>query len=107
MPRRRKLVVLGLLGTTLDSGRGAGRWDRWRPTVAMVQHEDLVIDRLELLCPKSASDIADTVTRDIVHASPETRVVRHPFEVADPWDFESVYGALSDFARAYPFDLEH
>ena len=26
--------------------------------------------------------------------------------IADPWDFEEVYGALHDFARGYPFDPE-
>jgi len=32
---RRKLVVFGILGTTLDAGKGNARWDRWRPTVAL------------------------------------------------------------------------
>jgi transcriptional regulatory protein RtcR len=42
--------VIGFLGTQLDSGNpGAGRWEKWRPTVSLVQHEDVVIDRLELL----------------------------------------------------------
>src|SRR5207244_3158914 len=27
-------------------------------------------------------------------------------ELADPWDFELVFGALHDFARAYPFRPE-
>ncbi len=27
-------------------------------------------------------------------------------DLQDPWDFEEVYGALHDFARAYPFDPE-
>ena len=27
-------------------------------------------------------------------------------DLTDPWDFEEVYGALHDFARAYPFDPE-
>ncbi len=100
-------MVLGLLGTTLDAGRGGGRWDRWRPTVALTQHEDLLVDRLELLYPKVATGLADTVVRDVEHASPETRVVRHLFELADPWDFQAVYAALHDFARSYPFDTEN
>jgi transcriptional regulatory protein RtcR len=28
MPK--KTVVIGFLGTQLDSGRGAGRWEKWR-----------------------------------------------------------------------------
>ena len=101
---RRKLVVLGLLGTSLDAGRGAGRWDKWRPTVALTQHEDLLVDRLELLHGAASADLVRGLTADIGEASPETRVVPRVVELPDPWDFESVYGALHDFARAYPFD---
>jgi transcriptional regulatory protein RtcR len=104
---RRRLVVIGLLGTSLDAGRGGGRWDRWRPTVALTQHEDLLVDRLELLYGKAGAPIADVVVADIAHTSPETRVVRHVVEFKDAWDFEDVYSTLDDFARRYPFDVEH
>jgi transcriptional regulatory protein RtcR len=107
MPARRKLVVLGLLGTTLDTGRGRGRWERWRPTVSLTQHDDLLVDRLELLHDRRASGIADGVVEDIAHTSPATQVVRHLFDLRDAWDFEDVYASLHDFARAYPFDVEH
>ena len=42
-------VVVGFLGTQLDAGQGAGRWEKWRPTLSLMQHEDTVIHRLELL----------------------------------------------------------
>lgn len=45
---QKKNVVIGFLGTQLDAGQGAGRWSKWRPTVSLVQHEDTLIDRLEL-----------------------------------------------------------
>lgn len=106
MPRR-KLVVIGFLGTTLDAGRGSTRWEHWRPTVALTQHEDLLVHRLELLHGAASVDLARTVVRDIHHASPETQVTQHPFELDDPWDFEGVYAALQDFAAGYPFDPEH
>ena len=104
MTARRPLVVLGLLGPTLDQGRDARRWDRWRPTVALAQHEDLVVDRLELLHGARFASLADVVSDDVQKASPETTVVRHVVDFEDPWDFESVYGVLHDFARSYPFD---
>ena len=46
---KKKTVALGFLGTQLDSGRGAGRWEKWRPTVSLVQHQDMLVDRLELI----------------------------------------------------------
>ena len=102
-----KTVVIGMLGSTLDRGLAAHRWERWRPTVALGMHSDLLIDRLDLLHSEAHSQTADAVAGDLAVVSPETSVVRHRFEVRNPWDFEEVYAALYDFARAYPFDTEN
>ena len=102
--RPRRTVVIGLIGATLDRGKGPGRWEAWRPSVAACQHEDLLIDRFELLYQQRFSSLAATVCADIRQVSPETEVRQWPVELRDPWDFEDVYGALHDFARAYPFD---
>jgi transcriptional regulatory protein RtcR len=102
----RKHVVIGLLGATLDSGKGSERWERWRPTVALCQHEDLLIHRFELLYQKKFAGIARSVINDIATVSPETEVKSNEIELADPWDFEEVYGALHDFAAAYEFDTD-
>lgn len=103
----RRTVVISLLGPTLDSGAGPSRWDRWRPTVSLGQHEDLAVDRLELLSQAKYDDLADTVAGDFRQVSPETEIRRHRIEYADPWDFEEVYTTLLDFARGYPFDPEN
>lgn len=102
----KKTVTLGLLGPTLDNGRGAKRWERWRPTVALCQQEDLLIDRFELLYQRRYRSLLDDLVDDIRQVSPETEVVPHLLELDDPWDFENVFGALHDFARSYPFDPE-
>ncbi|MCA9277553.1 MAG: sigma 54-interacting transcriptional regulator [Phycisphaeraceae bacterium] len=100
----RPTVVVGLLGTTLDAGKGPKRWERWRPTVSLCQHEDFLVDRLELIHDKRAGSLADVIEADIGAASPETKVVRHIINMRDPWDFEEVYSSLHDFASSYPFD---
>lgn len=104
---RRKTVVIGMLGSTLDQGWTRQRWERWRPTVSLGQHDDLRVDRLELLYSRLHEQIAENVIGDLALVSPETTVERHIFEVQNPWDFEEVYSALYDFARSYPFDTEH
>lgn len=96
------VVVFGLLGTTLDTG-GKKRWQRWRPTVDLCRHEDLVVDRLELLHGSRWTALAEQVTEDIASISPTTKVRCHVLDFADPWDFESVYASLLDFARSYRF----
>jgi len=103
-PKRR--VVVGILGPMLDRGVGPKRWEQWRPTVALCQHEDLLVERLELLYENRFSAIADRVIGDISSVSPETRVVRHLVDWSNPWDFESVYSVLHDFARNYVFDTD-
>ncbi len=102
MPR----VVLGLIGTTLDAGRDPSRWESWRPSVSLCQHEEFLVDRFEILYEQGRESLAETVRDDIGSVSPETEVRLHPIALRDPWDFEEVYGTLQDFARAYPFDPE-
>lgn len=99
----RSLVVIGMLGSTLDAGMGPKRWEKWRPTVAMCRHEDLLISRIELLYQKSFSALCDRIVEDIAEISPETQVKPRLIEFDDPWDLEQVYGALHDFAKSYPF----
>jgi transcriptional regulatory protein RtcR len=94
--------VIGLVGANLDRG-GRNRWERWRPTLDLCRHEDFVVDRLELLFEPMHEFVVDQLEPDIKVVSPETQLVRHPIELGDPWDFESVYAALLDFARSYPF----
>ena len=48
MSTKRKIAI-GLLGPMLDQGKGPTRWERWRPSVALCQHEDLLLSRFELL----------------------------------------------------------
>ena len=100
------IVVIGLLGTTLDVGKHPDRWQNWRPTISVCQQPDMIVDRFELLHGKRETAMAEQVRRDINSISPETKVVLHPIEFGDPWDFEQVYEALFSFARAYPFDAE-
>lgn len=104
MAHPKPTVVLGFLGTTLDRApRNAQRWDRWRPTVDLCRHDDLVVSRLDLLVDPAHVSTGREVATDIATVSPETEVVQHALAFEDPWDFEEVYGALLDFARAYPF----
>ena len=102
----KKTVVLGFLGTMLDAGKGGGRWEKWRPSVALCQQEDLLIDRFELLYAAKYQTVLDAIAKDIASVSPETALHPRLLELEDPWDFEQVYSALHDFSRSYSFDLE-
>ena len=102
----KKTIIIGLIGAMLDSGKGSERWEKWRPTVSLCMHEDFLVDRFELLYQKKFSALANLLANDIKDVSPETQVNPVEVEFANPWDFEEVYGALHDFARAYPFKPE-
>jgi len=71
-----------------------------------VRHEDLLVDRFELLGQEKYRQLSETVAQDAKRLSPETEIVPHRVEFEDPWDFEEVYAALLDFARRYPFDTQ-
>ncbi len=103
---QRSVVVIGLLGTTLDIGKHPDRWQNWRPSVSLCRQPDLIVRRFELLHGKRDSSLAKTVRADIRTVSPETEVRQHEMEFRDPWDFEEVYETLFKFSRQYPFDME-
>ncbi len=105
--KKKRIVVIGFVGTQLDSGQSAARWDRWRPSVAITQYPDIVIDRFELLYSGRFQKLADAVAADIGTVSPETEVVLQHVPMDDPWDFEQVYAALFDFAKSYRFDTDN
>lgn len=98
-----KTVVLSFLGTQLDAGKSAERWSRWRPNVALCQHDDLLVDRLELIHDARYRKLADLVRDDIASISPETEVRHHQIDFSNPWDFEEVYGKMLDFTDGYDF----
>jgi transcriptional regulatory protein RtcR len=104
--RTKPIVVVGFIGSTLDEGKTEARWERWRPTVALCQHEELIVARLELLHDPAHEPLCRRVAADIAQVSPETQVVPRPMAIANPWDFEAMYGALHDFARAYAWRPE-
>ena len=102
----KKQVAVSFLGTVLDSGFGQGRWQKWRPNVAMNQRQDFHLDRMELFYSEKYRDLADHVKADIQDVSPHTAVNLVPMELENPWDFSEVYTKLHDWAAGYAFDTE-
>lgn len=103
----RKKVVIGFLGTKLDSGMTEKRWTRWRPTVALFGHESFIPDELELLTFNGDyPPLVEQVTADVQSLRPETRVRTHNLMVKNAWGFQEVYAALHDFATSYDFKAD-
>jgi transcriptional regulatory protein RtcR len=102
----KRTVVIGFLGSTLDQGKTPDRWQRWRPSVALCMHDDLAVDRYDMLHSTKHEALAKRIVGDIAQVSPDTNVRRHTVDLTNPWDFEEVYARLHDFARGYAFDPE-
>lgn len=100
----KKNIVIGFLGTTLDTGSTEDRWKRWRPTIDLCRHAELQVHRLELIYQKRFAKLAEQVAADIVKVSPGTQVQLQNIEMDNPWDFQTVYAGLHDFARRYAFN---
>src|SRR5260370_10098980 len=100
----KKQVVIGLLGSVLDSGFHQERWNKWRPTISLCKHAELPVDRFELLFDPKFQDLANLVMADIPRASALTEVRGTAQALQDPWDFEEGYAALHDFSRSYEFN---
>ena len=99
-----KTAVIGFLGTTLDNGYNERRWQRWRPTVSLCLHDDMLVDELHLLYSKRDKRLFDIIAADIALVSPDTQVIGHHIKLASPWDFAEVYAELYDFIADFTFD---
>ncbi|MEM8986806.1 MAG: RNA repair transcriptional activator RtcR [Pseudomonadota bacterium] len=97
-------VLISYVGTNLDSGAKPDRWNRWRPTVALHQHDDLLIEKTILLHGRRYRKLADQIADDIGLVSPETETESVIFDPQNPWDFQEVYEQLFDFALDRDFD---
>jgi transcriptional regulatory protein RtcR len=43
--KHKRTVAIGFIGSKLDRvGKGANRWNHWRPSVGLCQQEDVQID---------------------------------------------------------------
>jgi transcriptional regulatory protein RtcR len=58
---------------------------------------------MELITTARTHRLSETIANDIRSVSPESEVVLHKLEIANPWDFEEVYAAFHEFSREYEF----
>ncbi|MDN5565550.1 MAG: RNA repair transcriptional activator RtcR [Psychrobacter sp.] len=101
-----KTTVIGFLGTTLDNGFNDKRWQRWRPTVSLGLHDELLIDELHILYSKRDKRLFKIVVDDVARVSPKTQVIGHHVTLLSPWDFADVYAELYDFVASFDFDAQ-
>lgn len=107
MQKTKRTVVIGFVGSTLDQGKKEERWQRWRPTLSLLMHEDLLVDELVLLHDRRNTGLIEHLKGDALLLSPHTFVQGHRVHIRDPWDFSDMYGALYDFVKSYSFDTEN
>ena len=98
-----KTAVIGFLGTTLDNGFNDKRWQRWRPTVSLGLHDELLVDELHILYSKRDKRLFKIIVDDMAQVSPNTTVIGHHVALSSPWDFADVYAELYDFAGGFDF----
>jgi len=94
------------LGSTHDRGLKPHRWERWRPTVDLCRHQDLVIDELVLLYRPSQARLLRVIEADIAQVSPETRVQLVVLSGTESSNLGVVYQDLLQFAGTYAFEPE-
>lgn len=100
-------VVIGILGSRLDhGGLGKRRWERWRPSVALLMHPEFQVDEYLLMYLPEDQLLLDLTVQDMAQVSPHTKVTAVPIACEDPWDFEQVYSQIHAVAESQVFDVE-
>ncbi|WP_312966663.1 RNA repair transcriptional activator RtcR [Acinetobacter gerneri] len=107
MQKSKKTVVIGFVGSTLDQGMKPDRWQRWRPTLSLLMHDDLIIDEMVLLHDKRSHNLVNHLRQDALEISPQTQIQGVKVNIRDAWDFSDMYGVLYDFVKSYQFDTDH
>ncbi len=74
MKDAKKTVVIGFVGSTLDQGKKPDRWQRWRPTISLLMHEDLLVDELVLLHDRQHHNLVKSIAVDAKEISPQNSV---------------------------------
>ncbi len=97
-------IVFSLFDPELDGSDPCDHQQHWHPTLSLLGHADLPIDRLELLVQRQHFEMARIAIAEMTACSPETHIVRHDIHFQDPWDFEEVFAVLHDIIDDYPFD---
>jgi transcriptional regulatory protein RtcR len=103
----RPKVMVGVVGSTKDSGSKPSRWQKWRPTISLFCHDDIAFDRAVLLHDPRHSKIAGQLVEDIAEISSTTDTTLQPVLLDAPWDFEPVFQALHAFAASYDWDPDN
>lgn len=100
-------VVVGILGSRLDhGGLGKRRWERWRPSVALLMHPEFPVAEYLLMYLPEDQVLLDLTIHDMAVVSPQTKVTAVPIHCEDPWDFEQVYSQIHSVAINQSFDVE-
>jgi transcriptional regulatory protein RtcR len=100
-------VVVGVLGARLDqAGFTEKRWQRWRPSVSLLMHPELVFDHYVLLYLKADEALLASTLADIAKIAPHTRVQPICMPITDPWNLEEVYSVLLDISQTLDWDVE-
>ena len=105
-PHTNKTAVIGFLGTTLDNGFNDKRWQRWRPTVSLGLHDELLVNELHILYSKRDKRLFHLICDDVAKVSPQTQVIGHRVSLTSPWDFADVYAELYDFVTGFTFNTD-
>lgn len=99
-------VIFSIFDPEWDGGDPDDRWERWRPSVSLLSHKDLVVDRLELIVQTPFKEAAQVAIDDMKVLSPHTDISIHEVKFIDPWDFEEVYAVIHDISDNYSFKTD-
>lgn len=103
-PMHADVVLIGFIDGRLEPGGARHRWQAWHQCLALAQHENVQVTRVELLHTRGQGEVAARSQADIAEVAPQVRVNLTRIELADMAELGAVRDALREWARGYPFD---
>ncbi|MDK9790010.1 RNA repair transcriptional activator RtcR family protein [Vibrio sp. D431a] len=100
--------LIGFLGIQRDKrGWNANRWKEWRPSVAAVMQNDILIQDYYLIYPSSEFELMRLIKSDIETVSPSTNVIPVLMDLEDEFEPLSVLDGLMSFLQEIPRNKEY
>ncbi|KZX78299.1 transcriptional regulator [Oleiphilus sp. HI0009] len=105
-----KKTIYSIVGTTLDAvsknkGKFEKRFDRWRPSVSLVQRKDIIdVDKVVLISRTEDKGLAEELKNDIEKISPQTTCEIRYVDFINPWQLDTTYIEMRDLIANEPLN---
>lgn len=102
----RPIALVALVDPIADNCKKSDRWERWRPTIGLVSHPDVIVDRVDLLHDSGSRKLARQLASDIAERAPGAVIEVHPLACEIDAPYGEANATVAAWVATQPFAPE-